>query len=128
METKELTKAEEQVMQILWEIEKGFVNDIINKMQEPKPAYTTVSTIVRILEKKGFIGHKSFGNTHEYFPRISKDTYSKNYLKGFMKGYFSNSIYNMVSFLSKNEQMDINEMEEIISLLDEKIKTKKSGV
>lgn len=125
MELKELTKAEEQVMMILWEIEKGFVNDIINKMKDPKPAYTTISTIVRILEKKGFVDHKSYGNSYEYFPMVSKEHYSKNCLKGFMKGYFSNSIYNMVSFLSKNEQMDVKEMEEIISLLDEKIKTSK---
>lgn len=125
MELKELTKAEEQVMMILWEIEKGFVNDVINKMKDPKPAYTTISTIVRILEKKGFVDHKSYGNSYEYFPKISKEHYSKNCLKGFMKGYFSNSIYNMVSFLSKNEQMDVQEMEEIISLLDEKIKISK---
>ncbi|NBP69320.1 MAG: BlaI/MecI/CopY family transcriptional regulator [Cytophagia bacterium] len=73
MQLKELTKAEDQVMQILWQIEKGFVKDIIEKMPEPKPAYNTVSTIVRILETKGFVNHNSYGKTHEYFPIISKD-------------------------------------------------------
>ena len=69
---KELTKAEEQVMQILWKIEKGFVKDIIDSMPKPKPAYNTVSTIVRILEKKGFVGHNAYGKTHEYYPLVSK--------------------------------------------------------
>lgn len=85
---KELTKAEEQVMQILWDIEKGFVKDVLAKMEEPKPAYNTVSTIIRILEKKGFVGYKAYGKTHEYFPLIDKTTYSNFYLKNFIGGYF----------------------------------------
>ena len=76
---KELTKAEEQVMQILWDIEKGFVNDIMEQLPDPKPAYNTVSTIIRILEKKGMVDHKSFGKTHEYFPTVDKNTYRKFY-------------------------------------------------
>ena len=82
---KELTKAEEQVMQILWQIEKGFVKDVLAKMSEPKPAYNTVSTIIRILEKKGFVSYKAYGKTHEYFPIIDKTTYSNFYLKNLLE-------------------------------------------
>lgn len=72
---RELTRAEEQVMQILWIIKKGFVKDILERIDEPKPAYNTVSTIVRILQEKGFVSHKAYGRTHEYFPIISKSDY-----------------------------------------------------
>ena len=98
---KELTKAEEQVMQILWEIGKGFVNDILEKSPEPKPAYNTVSTIVRILVKKGFVDFKAYGKTHEYFPIITKKDYSSFYLKNFMGSYFEGSFQNLVSFFAK---------------------------
>ena len=93
MDIKELTKAEEQVMQILWEIKKGFVKEVIEKMPEPKPAYNTVSTIIRILEKKGFVGYNSFGKTHEYFPLIAKDEYRSFFLRNFMGNYFLNLKY-----------------------------------
>ena len=78
---KELTKAEDQVMQILWKLEKGVVKDIMEVMPDPKPAYNTVSTIVRILETKGFVDHKAYGKTHEYFPKITKEKYTKFYLR-----------------------------------------------
>jgi len=128
MKIKEMTKAEEQIMQILWNIGKGFINDVIAELPEPKPAYTTVSTIVRILEKKGFVGHKAYGNTHEYFPLVSKEKYTKEYFKGFLNGYFSNSFSNMVSFFSRNDSIDIKEMEEIIRMLEKDIKSKKEKV
>lgn len=127
MKTKEMTRAEEQIMQILWKLGKGFVNDIIAELPEPKPAYTTVSTIVRILEKKGFAGHKAYGNTHEYYPLITKEKYTKDYLKGFLKGYFSNSFAGMVSFFSREEELDVNEMEEIMKMLQKEIKAKKEN-
>ena len=112
---KELTKAEEQVMQILWDIQKGFVKEVLAKMPEPKPAYNTVSTIIRILEKKGFVGYKAYGKTHEYFPLIDKKTYSNFYLKNFIGGYFGGSFHKLVSFFAKENEMDIKEFE---SLLD----------
>lgn len=125
---KELTRAEEQVMQILWNLEKGFVKDIVDAMPNPKPAYNTISTIVRILEKKGFIGHNAYGKTHEYFPLISKKDYTGTFLKGFIKNYFSDSYRQLVSFFAKDENLSVNEMEEIISLLkDEMKKQKKDG-
>ena len=87
---KELTRAEEQIMHILWEINQGFIKDILEKTDEPKPAYNTVSTIVRILEKKGFIGYKAYGKTHQYYPLISKETYRKELMGNVVKNYFSN--------------------------------------
>ncbi len=124
---KDLTKAEEQIMHILWSIKKGFVNDIMENIPDPKPAYNTVSTIVRILEKKGFIDHNAYGKTHEYFPLISKDKYTKSYLKGFVENYFSNSYQNMVSFFSKNEDMTTKEIEDIIKILQEQVDSKKNS-
>jgi predicted transcriptional regulator len=123
---KELTKAEEQIMQILWKIEKGFVNDILEEFQLPKPAYNTVSTIVRILEKKAFVGHKAYGKTHEYFPLISKDEYTKTYLKGFLNNYFSNSYQQLVSFFSNDNNLSVHELEEIRTMMDQQIEKQKN--
>jgi len=123
---KELTKAEEQIMQILWKIEKGFVNDILEEFQLPKPAYNTVSTIVRILEKKAFVGHKAYGKTHEYFPLISKDEYTKTYLKGFLNNYFSNSYQQLVSFFSNDNNLSVQELEEIRTMMDQQIEKQKN--
>jgi len=119
---KELTKAEDQIMQILWEMKKGFVKDIIEKLPPPKPAYNTVSTIVRILETKGFVDHKAFGKTHEYFPIISKEKYSKFYLNNMVKGYFNGSFQNLVSFFAKENKMDISEMEELFKQVGKDLK------
>jgi len=111
---KELTRAEEQVMQILWKLEKGFVKDLIEKMPDPKPAYNTVSTIIRILEKKGFAGHNAYGKTHEYFPLISKKEYTRSYMKNFMRNYFSGSFQEMVSFFAKEDNMSLSELDELM--------------
>ena len=113
-ELKELTRAEDQVMQILWNLEKGFVKDIIEHMPEPKPAYNTVSTIVRILETKGFIGHKAYGKTHEYYPLVSKERYTKFYLNNMIKGYFNGSFHNLVSFFAKENKMNANDVEKLL--------------
>jgi len=115
----ELTKAEEQVMQILWEIRKGFVKDILAKFPDSQPAYNTVSTIVRILEKKGFVGHTAYGKTHEYYPLVSKDSYKSFTLKTMMAGYFNGSFKNLVSFFARENNMDIKEMEEIMKYISE---------
>ena len=121
---KELTKAEEQVMQILWDVEKGFVKDLMEHFDKPRPAYNTVSTICRILEKKGFIDHKSYGNSHQYFPVMSRDEYTSNYLNNMVKNYFSNSLEQLVSFFSKQNKLDIREAENIIELMNQ-VQTKK---
>lgn len=119
---KELTKAEEQVMQILWQIRKGFVKDILEEMPEPKPAYNTVSTIVRILEKKGFVAYKAYGKTHEYYPLISKKEYSSYFLKNFVGSYFGGSFHKLVSFFARENDMDIHEFEEMMKYVEQDIK------
>jgi predicted transcriptional regulator len=119
---KELTKAEEQVMQILWDLESAFVKEIIEKIPEPKPAYNTISTIVRILERKGFVGHVAFGKSHRYHPLITKKDYTKKFMKGFVRNYFSNSYRDMVSFFAKEEQVTLTELEEVKRMVEEQIK------
>jgi|SRR5690349_11795692 len=113
-ELKELTRAEEEVMQILWKLQKGFVKEIIEQMPEPKPAYNTVSTIVRILENKGFVDHKAYGKTHEYFPLITKDRYTRFYLNNMIKGYFNGSFHNLVSFFAKEHKMNAADIEKLL--------------
>lgn len=114
---KELTRAEDQVMQILWKLQKGFVKDIIEQMPEPKPAYNTISTIVRILESKGFIGHKAYGKTHEYFPLISKEKYTRFYLNNMIRGYFNGSFNNLVSFFARENKLNAQDMEKLLKEL-----------
>ena len=124
---KELTKAEEQIMQILWKLEKGFVKDVIDYLPYPKPAYNTVSTIVRILEKKGVVAQNAYGKTHEYYPLVSKDDYKKRFLKSFIKRYFGNSFQEMVSFFASDRDITLGEMEEIRELLNEEIQKHKGN-
>ena len=121
---KELTKAEDQIMQILWKLEKGFVKDIIDKMPTPKPAYNTVSTIIRILEKKGFVGYKAYGKTHEYFPLVAKEKYTKFYLNNMISGYFNGSFQNLVSFFAKEEKLDLRDIDTLMKKLEELKKQK----
>ena len=115
--TQELTRAELEIMQILWKIEKGFVNDILEAMPEPKPAYNTVSTIVRILEKKEFVSHIAFGKSHQYYPIIDHKTYTKGFMASVLENFFGGSIGNMVNFLSDDKQISANEADEIIKML-----------
>ena len=124
---KRLTKAEEQIMQILWEIGEGFVKDIIEHLPDPKPAYNTVSTIVRILEKKGFVSHHAYGNSHAYYPLIAKEDYTKDYLKSIMKDYFSDSFKEMVSFFAKDKEMSVEELEEIRKMINQEIQKQKGS-
>jgi BlaI family transcriptional regulator, penicillinase repressor len=128
METqiKELTRAEEQVMQILWRLNKAFVKDIVEQFPEPKPAYNTVSTIIRILEKKGFVSYRNFGNTYEYFPVVTRGEYSKSFLSSVVTRYFGDSYQNLVSFFASDRQVSIRELEEIRKLVVSEIEKKKS--
>jgi len=111
---KKLTYAEEQIMQILWNMEKAFVKEIIEQMPEPKPAYNTVSTMIRILEKKGVVDHFAFGKTHQYYPLIAREEYARSHYKLFMKDYFGNSFKQMVSFFAQEEKLSTNELEELL--------------
>ena len=124
---RELTRAEEQVMQVLWKIKKGFVKDILEHFDNPRPAYNTISTIVRILQDKGFVDHKAYGRTHEYYPVVSKDDYSKTHLSTFVNDYFSNSFEKMVSFFAKEKSISVNEMEEIMRIMEHEVTKQKSG-
>jgi len=119
---KQLTKAEEQLMQVLWELEEASVKDIIEQLPKPKPAYNTVSTIIRILESKEFVGHKQKGRGYVYYPLIKKDSYSNQSLHKLMNGYFGGSFKSMVSFFMKENKMDIKELESILKEVEEKSK------
>jgi len=121
---KELTKAEDQIMQVLWKLKKAFVKDIIEQLPSPKPAYNTVSTIVRILEKKGFVGYTAYGKTHEYFPLVPKEKYTHFYLNNLVKGYFGGSFQNLVSFFASENKMDVRDIDQLLKQLEE-LKNKK---
>jgi len=123
---KELTRAEEQIMHVLWEIEKGVVKDILDRLPEPKPAYNTVSTIVRILEKKGFVDHEAFGKTHRYFPLITLNEYRRGFLKSLVNRFFGNSYQEMVSFFASDRKITIQELEEMKVSLAEEIERQKT--
>lgn len=121
---KELTRAEEQIMQILWNVGKGYVTELLDHFPSPKPAYNTVSTIVRILEKKGFVDHEADGKSYIYFPVVSKSDYTKHSLGQLMSGYFSNSYKQMVSFFAHDEKLTVTELEEMKRLIDKQIQNK----
>ena len=124
MEIKELTKAEEQVMQFLWHLKEAIVKDIISLMPEPKPAYNTVSTVVRVLEGKGFIDHKAYGNSHVYYPLVSEAQYKKYTFDKMMSSYFSNSYQSLVSFIASEKKLDIQQLDELTQLIED-LKNKK---
>lgn len=122
---QELTKAEEKVMRIIWRLEKALARDVLNEFEEPKPSYTTVSTVIRVLEKKGFVNHKAYGTTYEYFPIIPEEDYSKFALKRVMNNYFEGSLQKLVSFFTKKEDISINELDEIVKVIEHSKKDKK---
>ncbi|GGC61003.1 transcriptional regulator [Pedobacter quisquiliarum] len=122
---RELTKAEEQVMLILWDMKEALVKEVIEKMDPPKPAYNTVSTVIRVLEGKGFVDHKAIGNTHIYFPVITEEQYKHFAFDKVMNNYFENSYQSLVSFLVKEKNMDMDELDALIQMA-EKLKNKKS--
>ena len=124
---KELTRAEEQIMHVLWSLGRAYVKEIIERLPEPKPAYNTVSTIVRILEKKGFVGHEAFGKTHLYRPLVAKEDYTQAFLRGFVRDYFDNSYQDLVSFFAKDRNLTVAELEEIMAALRDEIRKQKAG-
>lgn len=123
----ELTKAEEKVMKILWSIERGLIRDVVKEYQEPRPAYTTVATIIKILEKKGFVGRKPIANSFEYHPLVEKKEYTSGFMNSFVKNYFSNSFKNMVSEFSNQQDLSTEEMEELIEYFKKEISNKKKN-
>lgn len=122
---KDLTKAEEQIMQILWKRGEAFVSEILDDFEEPKPAYNTVSTFVRILVKKGFVGYTSFGKSHQYYPLITKEEYTKTFFRRFINNYFSNSYSELLSFFAKEKDISIQDMEDIHKIVQREINKQK---
>ncbi len=120
MTHRELTRAEEQVMQILWRLGKGFLKDILESFPQPRPAYTTVSTVIRVLVRKGFIGFKTYGKINEYYPLISKTDHFKSKLKPIITNYFDGSKRDLASFFA-NTHLNLSELEAVKSLIEEKI-------
>ena len=117
---QKLAKREEQIMQALWQLKKAFVKEVIEILPEPKPHYNTVSTIIRILEDKKFIAHKSFGKTYQYYPLVSKETYQKSAVGDIIKNYFDNSYQKMVTYFAAEEKINEDELEEIIKMIQNK--------
>lgn len=115
--SQELTPAELEIMQILWQTGKGFVNDVIEHLPEPKPAYNTVSTVLRVLEKKGFVGYKAYGKSHEYYPLVDRDNYTSTFMSSVLNRFFGGSTSRMVSFLTSSNAISLEETDEIIEML-----------
>ena len=122
--TKRLTKAEEQVMQILWQLDRAFVKEIRAQMPEPKPAYSTISTVVRVLESKGCIKHETFGNTYRYYPILKKEDYTSFWLNSFVSNYFGGSFSRLASFFAEENDVDISDLEEMLHDIDDKLEKK----
>lgn len=121
---KELTKAEEQLMKVLWLQEKAFIKDMLEDLPEPKPAYNTVATIMKILHQKGFVDYKSYGNAYQYYPLVKQDEYYSKYLKKLIAQSFNNSLTQLVSLFTKSNSVNLKEANEIIQMM-EKLKKEK---
>ena len=117
---KQLTKAEEQIMQVLWKLDKAFLREIIDALPEPKPHNNTVATVIKILTEKQYIGVKVFGRMHQYYALIDKEAYSKATMKTLVKGYFEGSFSNAVSFMVKENNLSIGDLEMLLKELKKK--------
>lgn len=115
-----LTNKEEEIMQVLWRLEKAFVKEILDHLPEPKPHYNTVSTVIRKLEDKGMVGHESFGKTHRYYPILKKEDYREEIVEGTVKQYFDNSFKDLVAHYAQSEQITPEELKEIIAMIEQK--------
>lgn len=116
---KELTRAELQIMQILWEKERAFVNEIREEMPEPRPAYNTISTVLRVLVEKDFVSYQSFGKTYQYYPLVVREDYRECYMSNVINNFFSGSVKAVVSFFARRESLSEQEIDEIIDILNE---------
>ena len=117
---QKLTNKEEEIMHILWKLKKAFVKDVLAEIEEDKPHYNTLSTIIRNLEEKGYVGYHAYGKTHQYFPIVSLEDYRNKFMNSAIKDYFNNSYKNVVSFFAKEEKISIEELKEIIELIESK--------
>lgn len=117
MEIRSLTRAEAEIMKILWKLEKAFVKEILAQMPDPKPAYNTVATFIKILEKKNIVSHITYGSTHQYFPLITEEEYKRHEVEQLMGNYFENSAANLVSFFFNDKKLNANELDEIMEFV-----------
>ena len=117
---QKLTDKEEEIMHILWNLKKAFVKDVLAEIVEDKPHYNTLSTIIRNLEEKGYVSYTAYGNTHQYFPIISKEAYRKEFMNTAIENYFNNSYKNMVSFFAEEQKISAKELREILDLIEKK--------
>jgi BlaI family penicillinase repressor len=115
---QKLTNKEEEIMHILWKLKKAFVKEVMAEITEEQPHYNTLSTIVRNLEEKGFVAHNAFGNTHQYYPSVSLEEYSKRFMNTAIDNYFNSSYKNMVSFFAKEEKITAEELREILAMIE----------
>jgi BlaI family transcriptional regulator, penicillinase repressor len=117
---QKLTNKEEEIMHILWKLEKAFVKDVLMEIEDEKPHYNTLSTIIRNLEDKGYVGHNAYGNTHQYYPVVSKEEYRKGFMSNAIENYFNNSYKSMISFFAKEEKISATELREILDMIEKK--------
>lgn len=117
---QKLTNKEEEIMHIIWKLEKAFVKDVLAEIKEDQPHYNTLSTIVRNLEDKGYVSYQAYGKTHQYFPIVSMEAYKKQFMSNAIENYFNNSYKNVVSFFAKEENISVDELKEIIALIETK--------
>jgi len=120
-----LTKAEDRIMQILWDLDKGFIKDIQEHFPDPKPPYNTISTIVRVLVKKKIVSYKSYGGSYQYYPLISREEYRSEQMGSLMKNYFGNSLKEVVNFFSEKKDLDLDELNEALRMIEELKKNNK---
>ena len=117
---QKLTNKEEEIMHILWKLEKAFVKDVLAEIKIEKPHYNTLSTIIRNLEEKGYVSYNAYGKTHQYFPIVSKEDYKTKFMSTAIENYFNSSYKNVVSFFAKEEKISVDELKEIIKLIENK--------
>ncbi|MCB4809360.1 BlaI/MecI/CopY family transcriptional regulator [Tamlana sp. 62-3] len=115
---EKLTNKEEEIMHILWKLEKAFVKDVMAEIKSEKPHYNTLSTIIRKLEDKGFVAYNAYGKTHQYYPIVTKEAYRQKFMNTAINNYFNNSYKNMVSFFAKEEKISVDDLKEIIALIE----------
>ena len=122
--TKRLTRAEEEIMLILWNLKEGTIRDVMNELDEPETPYTTVSTVVRVLEKKGIVGHRAVGTTYLYYPLLDKKEYLKGHLTGIVANYFDGSFSRLAAFFAKENDLKISELQELIGDVENELEAK----
>ncbi|MFS4482047.1 BlaI/MecI/CopY family transcriptional regulator [Hyunsoonleella sp. 2307UL5-6] len=117
---EKLTNKEEEIMHILWKLEKAFVKEVMAEIKNNKPHYNTLSTIIRNLEDKGYVSYNAFGKTHQYFPVVKKEDYRKGFMNTAINNYFNNSYKNVVSFFAKEDKISVDDLKEIIEIIEKK--------